>query len=153
MTKNGGKPKSAKRESHTPNSAMSAVAKKTSPDADISSLSALDVGLFRKFRARLIRETGDNLSDVEYHHLAKMELFLYHYDVLVGNAGMPQIEISYHETARKYREKILGIMQRVRKDGDAKRPVLDEVKELVLKIESESGQIRDLDYEEAKDEE
>lgn len=111
-------------------------------DLSMEDMSNERMGLYNFFRNRMIDATNGNLTRPEYHHLAQMELFLHDYDDMVKDIGVKDMDTTLIDTSRKFREKILTVLEKSRKAGDKPTPFLESLKELAYDIEKEGTLIR-----------
>jgi len=98
------------------------------------------------FQSRLRENTNEGLTDTEYDHLARMELFLHNYNKLSKTVPIADMDNTLMDIARKYRDKLLTVMEKARKGGDKPKPLFDELKELAVQMETEGGGIVSMEF-------
>jgi hypothetical protein len=106
-------------------------------DAKVGELSPENAGKFAFFLDRLRRNTNGELTETEYDHLARMELFLDTYETYMKERGIGNVDSMLIDTARKYSEKIISVLQKHREGNDQPTPFLEGLKMLSAKYDKD----------------
>lgn len=104
--------------------------------------------LYQAYYDQTRRYTNEDLSETEYEQLAMIQLWLQEYDAWQKEDKVRphQVDPKLEDQARKYRNMLFQSMQAYRKERRPKTLDLDECKELIIEMETDSGGKLDLKW-------
>lgn len=111
--------------------------KELKENTSVKDMSKEDAGKFAYFLRRLKDNTDNNLTDTEYDHLAHMELFLDHYEEYVKESGIGNVDAMLIDTSRKFREKILSVLQKNRESANRPESFLEGLKKMSARYDKD----------------